>query len=65
MEVTTSERICCPSAESAGDIDWAEPLQKADLGGEEAEEKQRVTGGREEPPPDKYALSREALGEAA
>jgi uncharacterized membrane protein YcaP (DUF421 family) len=28
---------------------WAEPLQKADLGGEAAAEKERTLGGREEP----------------
>ena len=45
--------------------DWAEPVQKADLRGKEAEEKQKAIGDKEVPPPEKYTLSREALGEAA
>jgi uncharacterized membrane protein YcaP (DUF421 family) len=40
---------------------WAEPLQKADLGGEEAEAKRVATGGNDEPPPDKNTCSPQAL----
>lgn len=29
---------------------WAEPIQKADLGGELAKEKERATGGKDDPP---------------
>jgi len=29
---------------------WAEPIQKADLGGEHAKEKERATGGKDDPP---------------
>ena len=41
--------------------EWAEPLQKADLGGEEAKQKEADTGGREEPPEEKQTYSRRAL----
>ena len=33
--------------------DWAEPVQKGDLPGQEQEEKQRDTGGQEQPPMEK------------
>ena len=43
--------------------DWAEPAQKADLGGEHAEQKEEATGGRDDPPPSKRADSPEMLGQ--
>ena len=41
--------------------EWAEAVQKADLGGEEAKQKEADTGGREEPPEEKQTYSRRAL----
>ncbi len=41
--------------------DWAEPVQKADLGGEEAKQKEQTIGGQEEPPSDKDTTSKRAL----
>jgi uncharacterized membrane protein YcaP (DUF421 family) len=43
--------------------DWAETLQKADLGGEMAERKKSETDGQEEPPPEKQTYSKKALGQ--
>lgn len=58
------------AVEPSGEIsvirqNWAEPVQKSDLGGEEARRKQQITGGQEAPPVDKYTLSPQALAEAA
>jgi uncharacterized membrane protein YcaP (DUF421 family) len=41
--------------------DWAENLQKADLGGEYARRKKEETSGEEEPPPSKQTTSKKAL----
>jgi uncharacterized membrane protein YcaP (DUF421 family) len=41
--------------------EWAEPLQKADLGGKAAEEKNEITGGRDEPSEDERTDSPRAL----
>jgi uncharacterized membrane protein YcaP (DUF421 family) len=43
--------------------EWAEPLQKADLGGKLAEQKEAVTKGKEEPSPRKQTASPDALGQ--
>jgi uncharacterized membrane protein YcaP (DUF421 family) len=45
--------------------EWAEPVQKGDLPGAEAEQKQRDTGGQDQPPPDKQTDSPRALGQEA
>jgi uncharacterized membrane protein YcaP (DUF421 family) len=42
-------------------FDWAETIQKADLGGVAAEEKRKVTGGKDEPPPDKDTCSEKVM----
>jgi uncharacterized membrane protein YcaP (DUF421 family) len=42
--------------------DWAEPVQKADLGGDAARAKRAATNGREEPPPSKQSDRPEMLG---
>jgi uncharacterized membrane protein YcaP (DUF421 family) len=45
--------------------DWAETVQKGDLDGPEAKEKEQMTGGADEPPVHKLTISPKALGEAA
>jgi uncharacterized membrane protein YcaP (DUF421 family) len=40
---------------------WAEPLQKADLGGEEARQKRAALGNKEEPPREQQTASSKAL----
>jgi uncharacterized membrane protein YcaP (DUF421 family) len=42
--------------------EWAEPIQKADLGGEAAKQKEAATSGEEEPPPQKRLDSPSAIG---
>lgn len=46
---------------SAVKEDWAEPVQKGDLKGPEAEQKRRDTGGQETPPPDKQTTAEKQL----
>ena len=41
--------------------EWAENLQKADLGGEYARRKKEETSSEEEPPPSKQTTSKKAL----
>lgn len=43
--------------------EWAEPIQKADLGGDMEKQKKKDTQGREEPPPGSRTDSPEALGQ--
>jgi uncharacterized membrane protein YcaP (DUF421 family) len=43
--------------------DWAETVQKADLGGEDAARKKEATGGKDDPPPSKRTDSPRALGQ--
>jgi uncharacterized membrane protein YcaP (DUF421 family) len=43
--------------------DWAEPPQKADLGGEMGRQKKAATEGKDEPPAGKQTTSKKALNE--
>jgi uncharacterized membrane protein YcaP (DUF421 family) len=43
--------------------DWARSLQRADLGGEAAAQKEKITGGQKEPPPEKQTDSARALAQ--
>lgn len=43
--------------------DWAEPVQKADLGGEHASRREEATAGRDAHPPSKRAGAPEMLGQ--
>ncbi|MFN3651659.1 MAG: DUF421 domain-containing protein [Armatimonadota bacterium] len=45
--------------------EWAEPLQKGDLRGKEAQQKQADTGGQDEPPLEKQTYSPRALNREA
>jgi uncharacterized membrane protein YcaP (DUF421 family) len=42
--------------------DWAEPVQRGDLGGPESKQKQADTDGQEQPPLEKQTYSPRALG---
>lgn len=44
--------------------DWAEPVQKGDLGGAHGKAKHAATGGKSEPPPSKRTDAPRALGES-
>lgn len=45
--------------------EWAEPVQKGDLRGKEAEQKQADTGGQDDPPYEKQTYSPRALNQEA